>query len=42
LVLEEVKEEAVGIEVDFFVVAEVLNVLDETDLPLTVSVLSVV
>ena len=42
MVLEEVKEEVVGIEVDFFVVAEVLNVLDEMDLPLTVSVLSVV
>jgi len=42
LVLEEVEEETVGIEAGGFVVADVLNVLDETDLPLTVSVLSVV
>jgi len=42
LVLEEVEEEVVGAEMVGFVVAEVLKVLEEAVLPLTVSVLSVV
>ena len=41
MVLKEV-EEVVGAEIVGFVVAEVLNVLDEAALPLTVFALSVV